>query len=221
MATRKKVKVVEPVIETVSDTLVSVDNKTSKPYLLVGLVLILGLGFLLYKTNNFPVVAMVGMRPITRYEINRELYKQSGKTMVDNLVTEVLINNELKKSKVVVSDSDINEKIESIKKSLGEGQDLNTLLSQRGMTLNDVKKQLRLQMGVEKVLADKVTVSNEEITKFVTENANYMTATSEAGKIEEATTALKQQKTQTEVTTWIQSLKDKTKVWYADGNVAE
>jgi len=216
MATRKKVRAPEKMTEPEIVMPVVTKSEGKRRYLLIGIALILGIGFWLYKTNNFPIVAVVGMRPVTRFEVNRELYKQSGKSMVDNLVTEILINNELKRSGVVITDTEMNEKIDTIKQSLGEGQDLESLLAQRGMTLDDVKKQLRLQMGVEKLLASKVALTDDEITKFVTENGQYLTATTEAGKKDEAIAALKQQKTQTEVTAWVQDLKNKAKVWYAE-----
>lgn len=187
---------------------------------IVGIIVVLAaVGLWLYKTKNFPVVAMVGMRPIFRYEVNKELFKQGGKSMVDNLVTERIVKDELAKEGIVITDAQINQKIDEVKQNLGPGQDLNTLLAERGMTLNDVKNQLRLQMGVEKAVSDKATVSGDEVAAYIKTNAAVLTATTEAEKTVEATTAIKQQKMQRAVSDWVQGLRTKAKVWYSDINL--
>lgn len=221
MATRKKVKTVKVQPEEIFEA-PEVVVKKNIPFAvwIIGAVAALAvLGFILYKTDHFPVVAMVGMKPITRYSINQQLFKQGGQAMVDNMVTEIMVKDELSRLGIKVTDEEVNAKIDSIKKSLGEGQDLTALLAQRGMTLDDVKKQLVLQMGVEKVVSSKVSLTDQEVNKFITDNGQYMTATTEAGKKEEAATALRQQKMQTEVSTWVESLRKNAKVWYANENL--
>jgi len=64
-----------------------------------------------------------------------------------------------------------NQKLDEIKANLGEGTDLETVLSERGLTLADVKKQLGLQIAIEKALSDQASVSAQEVETYVTDNA--------------------------------------------------
>lgn len=217
MATRKRIKTVSAPVEEVAMPVME-EKKTTKMnfgWLLVLAIAVGGL-FWMYKSNNFPISAVVGMKPVWRHQVNQNLYKQGGKAEVDNEVTELLVKDELSREGIKVTDAEVTSKIESIKASLGAGQDLNTLLAARGMTMDDVKRQLVLQMGIEKALASKVSVSDDEVATYIKSNGSFLSATTEAAKKDEAMAALKQQKMQTSVSTWIEDLRSKAKIWYAE-----
>jgi hypothetical protein len=197
-----------------------VQSKSKTKVWIAGVIGILILaGIILYKTNNFPVVALVDGKLITRYEVDKELFKQGGKATIDNLVTEAIVQNELNRLGIKVSQDEINQKVETIKQGIPAGQDINQLLADRGMTMADVEKQLKLQLGVEKAVADKTAVTDAEVTKYITDNKSMMSATTEAGLKDEAKVALEQQKTQTAITSWVQGLRSKAKIWYSDNSL--
>ena len=104
-------------------------------------------------------------------------------------------------------------KIEEIKATLGEGTDLDTLLSERGMTLSDLKKDLLLKIRVEKAVEKEASVSAEEVDAYLKENEKLLASLKPEERKVEAEASLKQQKLSTAITTWIEKLKDDGKVW--------
>ncbi|KKU56016.1 hypothetical protein A3H89_04465 [Candidatus Amesbacteria bacterium RIFCSPLOWO2_02_FULL_48_11] len=176
------------------------------------LILILGLWW--YKTNTWPVVAVVGIRPVFRHQVNQMLFAQGGKSVVDGIVTEKLVKTELGRMNINIANDEIDKKITDIKSSLGEGADLDQLLSERGMTMENLRSQISLQLGIEKALAEQATIAAEEVDKYIKDNSAFLEGKDDAEKRMNAENQLKQQKLQTEVSSWIEGLKSKTKVWY-------
>ena len=169
-----------------------------------------------YRTGAWPVVAVVNGRPITRFEVDQMLYKQQGQVVAESLVTKALVTGELARLKIKPSEKEIDDKVEEIKKSLGEGQDLNQVLTSRGMTMNELRGQISLQLGVEKALGDKSAVASDEAEKYIKDNEAYFSKdlTTEA-KLEQANRVLRDQKIQAALVEWLEGLKKKAKVWRA------
>lgn len=180
------------------------------------ILILVVIGYFCYKTNSWPVVAIVGGKVITRFEVTQDLMKTYGKEEIENKITERLIRNELDRMNIKVSDDEKNAKIEEIKKSLGEGVNFEELLQGRGMSVDQFRDQLGLQMRVEKGLADKITVSEEEVSKYLVDNKSFIAATGEAA-ILQAREAVRITKLQDEIGKWIEDLKAKASVWKAPG----
>lgn len=115
-----------------------------------------------YRTRMWPVAAVVNYQPITRYEIDKSLFEQGGTQVAESLITETLVKQELAKLGVTPTEAEIDAKIEEIKKGLLEGQQLEALLEQNGMTLQQLRDRVRTQLGVEKVATEAA-----EINKWV------------------------------------------------------
>ncbi|HJZ05469.1 hypothetical protein A2634_04690 [Candidatus Amesbacteria bacterium RIFCSPHIGHO2_01_FULL_48_32] len=169
-----------------------------------------------WKTASWPVVAMVNGRPVLRYEVDRALYKQQGEMVAEGLITKALVKQEISRLKVRAGDSEIEAKIEEIKKSLPEGQTLEAALTTRQMTLAELRDQIKLQLQVEKALADKIGIASDEAEKYVKDNAAYFSKdmTAEA-KLEQANQALRDQKMQAAIGAWLEELKKKARIWRA------
>ena len=153
--TNKILPAPQEIIETPNDIVSS--KKKSQGKLVIGVILLAVLLFLFwYKTNTWPIVAMVGLKPVTRFEVNQLLFKQGGKTQVDDMVTEILVKNELNKNKIFITDNDVNNKISDIRKSLGNSVKLEDVLTQRNMSMAGLKNRVKIQMGIEKLMNDKI-----------------------------------------------------------------
>ena len=167
-----------------------------------------------WKTNSWPIVAVAGMKPIWRHAVNQELYKQGGKSIVDSLVTQRLVEVELGKARVKISDQEVEGKLDEIKKGFEKPEDFEVALADRNMSLIDLKKQIELQMGIEKLLSEKIEVTASETAMIIKEMGTLLTATTEAEKQEEAKKIILDQKLQMEINTWIESIRSKGKVWW-------
>lgn len=217
----KKAATVLPAPKEISDVTPVVESRPVRSgmnKMLIGLVLFLVLLVLFwYKTNSWPVVALVGMRPVTRFEINQTLFKQAGKTQVDDVVTELLVVNELNKNKISITPAQIDAKISEIRTQIGSNGTLEDILKTRNMTMVELRKQLGLQMGIEKLLKEKIVVNETEINEYITKNKAYMTGTTDEALKSEAVEAITMSKYQEEVSTWISDLNTKNKVWKLPG----
>jgi len=187
-------------------------SKMDKKWLWLGAALVV-IGLYWYRTNTWPVVAMVGWKPITRFEVNKELYKQSGRTMVDAMITERLVREELKNKGISVTDEEVSTKLDEIAASVGSKEDFEKLVADRGLTMDDVKKQLKLQMSIEKAVGDNASVSAEELDAYVKQNENFLSGTTAEEKRAGAAEMLKQQKLQGEIGRWVEEVKNNGKVW--------
>jgi hypothetical protein len=193
-------------------------NKIRK-WIVLGVVIVGGLVLFWYKTNTWPVVASVDGRIITRYEVDKSLYAQGAPSAVDEIITQSLIENELKKNNIDISSQEMDAKVAEIRKTLGTAATLEDTLKSRNITMKDFLKQLKLQMAVQKALEPKISITTEEITAYINDYGASMTSTAEADMKVEAEDALKMRKLQEEVVKWIDELRTKAKIWYMDKNL--
>jgi len=178
--------------------------------ILLGVIVVLGLlGFLL--KDKF-LVATINGRPVFRYELTQRLTSTYGKEALENLIVEKLIKDEAKKRGVSVSEQDVEQEAKKLEKSLGEGVTLEDALKFQGVSLADFKKQLELRLQLNKILEKEITISEEEVTKFIEENGKTLVATGEAERKTEAREQLKEQKINESLQTWIEGLLAKAKI---------
>lgn len=178
---------------------------------LVLLLLVLLVGFFLVK-RGYVVAAMVNSQPIFRWDLNSQLATRFGQQTLESMITEKLIADAAVKKGIVVGQADVDAKVASITATLGPNVNLEQLLQYQGMTRADFEHQIRLQLMVEKVLGKDVTVEESEITTFVQNNRETMTATDEASIREEARANLVSQKTSEKMQPWLMELRDKATI---------
>jgi hypothetical protein len=107
--------------------------------------------------------------------------------------------------------------VEEIKSTLGENSNLEEVLAANGTNLTEFRKQLELRIGIEKMLSDKIVVSEAELDAYLSQNKSLMTSATDEAKRKEATDMLKVSKLQTEANKWVEELKSKARIWTAPG----
>lgn len=173
-----------------------------------GMVLVLGA---LFFSKGFFVAATVNGSPISRLSVVQELEKQGGKQALESIITEKLIKNELEKNDIVVESSAVDTKIKEIESQVvSQGGTLEDALIEQGMTIEELKEQLQTQLKLEKIVADKVVVTDEEVDSYIT--TNEITSSEEVKvQIKEQ---LRQQKFQVEAQKWIANITANANVKY-------
>lgn len=191
-------------------TFTPVKNYIIKNKLLFGGIVAVAVAFLGgYYIKSLFIVATVNGSPISRMKIIKELEKRGGASILESMVTEKLIKQEAARRRISVTNEEIDSAIANIEVSLkSQSQDLKSALALQGMTLNDLKNQITLQKLVEKLLTDKVTVTDEEITKYITDNKISLP---EGTDQENSRSTIKQQITQEKLGQEIQALLDTLK----------
>jgi len=189
---------------------IKIDKKTA---IIIAAVIVLGA--LVYSAKGLFIVATVDGSPISRLSIISKLEKASGKNLLDSLITEKLVSNEAKAKKVIASNEEITEKIKKIEEQItSQGGTLAEALTGQGMSMDDLKTQIVLQLELEKLVADKTNVTDEEVTKYVADNQITIPAGQEAITTEQIKNEIKNQKTSQEAETLISTLKSQAKINY-------
>lgn len=183
-----------------------------KKHLLVLGVLVVLIAILGYFFRDRFLAALVNGKPIFRYKLNQLLIKSSGKEALENLIVEGLIKEEVKKNQVVVTKEDIDAEVKKISDQFGAGAKFEDVLKAQGISIDDFRSQIETKLQVYGILGKDLAVSEDEISQFLKENKESLTATSEAEKRIQANGVLREQKINEKVQTWISDLLAKAKI---------
>lgn len=189
--------------------------KLSKKYA-VALVAIVLIGAAVYFGKGFIVAAIVNGKPISRYAVIASLEKTQGTQALDNLVTEALIKQEVKKAGVVTTKEEIDAELAKIETQLtAQSLTLDQALAKEKITKAELIAQITLQKQLEKMLSKDITVTDEEIKTYIETNKAYLPtdATPEALNAQ-VKAQLVQQKLSAQYQTWIADIKAKAKINY-------
>ncbi len=177
---------------------------------------IIVVALLLFLLRGQLVVATVNGRQISRLNLIRELEKKDGKTVLESLITEQLILQEAEKRKITLSDAQVNKEISTIEKSVAkQGQNLDLLLTQQGMTRSDLLKQVKIQLLLKKMVGQNIIVTDKEINDYIDKNkASLPSGTDPATLKPQIKTQLEQQKANEKIQKLISDLQSKAKIQY-------
>jgi len=199
----------------ISKILVSLKKIFTKKRVITFLVIVLVLTGV-YFSRSLIFVAWVNGKPVYRYSLVRELEKQGGKQVLASLVEQALISAEAKKSNVTISEIEIETEIKKIEETIsGQGISLDEALNLRGMTRKDLEKQINTQKIVEKILASKILLTDQEVKDYFNANKTLFGQNPVFDKVKDQVRAqLFQQKLSEQYNTWITDLKTKAKILY-------
>lgn len=170
----------------------------------------------LYLAKGILVAATVNGSPISRFAVIAELEKQGGKQTLEGMITQKLIEAELAKQKIIVTPAEVDDEIKRIEAQVAsEGGTFAEALAAQGMTEEKLREQITIQKKIEKLLSDKIAVSEAEVDSYIKDNK----ATLPQGmKTEDWKTQFKtqlmEQKLQQEAQKWISDLKASAKIDY-------
>jgi foldase protein PrsA len=213
---KRAAKTTLPKIEEIASQELKFDGSDSpapksKKRLLIVILLLAIAGLLGYRYKEMLIVAMINGRPVFRHELNQRLLSSYGKSTLENLLVEKLIQEEARKQKISITEKNIDEEVAKISQDLGDTK-IEDILSLQGMTLKDFRDQLQMRLQVNKILEKEITISDEEVENYLKENAQSLTETDEAKRKEEARENLLNQKIAERVQGWIGELLSKAKI---------
>jgi len=178
---------------------------------IIGGILLLLL--VMFALKSFLIAATVNGQPISRITVIKELEKQGGQQTLEGLITRALIVQEAEKRNLTISEDEIAAEIKKIEESLKDQQTtLDEALSLQGMSREDLNRDIRLQLLVQKLVEEKVSLTDEEVEKYVQENDSFFPedATQEK-KLEDGREQLRQQKISVETQNLIDELRKSAK----------
>lgn len=184
-------------------------------YIVIIIVIVL-VAVALYFMKGMVIAATVNGSPISRLSVIRESEKQAGKGALDFLVVKKLIGEEVKAKNIAVSDDEIKGKRGEIEANVSaQGQTLAAFLETQGLTETELDEQIVLQRQVEKLVADKVAVSDADIDAYIAENKITFPAGSDANaEKQKIKDFLMGQKQNEEIQAYVESLREKATINY-------
>lgn len=168
----------EPTVAPVSSS----SSTSTKVWIGVSLVLAVVLIVVLVRPPfggiaGSETVASVNGVNIGKDKLYDALVDAGGKQTLDNLITVELINQEADQAGVTVTDEDLNKELEDFKKNFSSEEEFNQVLSQYGMTVDDLKKEMNTQVKIRKILEPSITIADEDIKSYFDQNkATFDTA---------------------------------------------
>ncbi|HPI67401.1 MAG TPA: hypothetical protein PKZ16_02575 [bacterium] len=188
--------------------------KISRKAIIVAAVVIVVL-VLAYFLKGIFIAATVDGSPIGRLTVIQKLEKISGKNLLDSLINQKLVEQEAKDKKIVVTAEEVEAEIKKIETQVStQGLTLEEALAAQYMKLEDLKKQITFQKQVEKMIADKIKVTDEEVEQYISDNKVTLEAGQEASAKEQIKAGLENQKFNQAGEDLLKALKDKAKIRY-------
>jgi hypothetical protein len=166
---------------------------TVKMAVIVAIVLVIaGLAF---AFRSLAFAAKVNGHFISRFEVISTLEKQSGKEALSFLISQRLVEDEINNKGIKVTDDEVNAEVKKYEDSLkANGTTLEADLAQQKITLAELKKQMSLNLGLEKLLGDKILVTDDEAAKAIKDSGQDIPKGQEAQALAYVKGQLKQQK---------------------------
>jgi len=182
-------------------------------YIIIAIIVVLAVG---YHYKSIFVAASVNGSLISRLSVVSELEKESGKQALDYVITQKLVSDAIKKSGVSVSPAELNAKIDTITQQVeSQGTTLAATLESQGMTQKDFTDRVTTQIQLEKILADKITVSDAEVTQYMKDNKiTIPKGTDPAAPTAQIKGSIQQTKFNSAVNDWVAALKAKAIIKY-------
>lgn len=205
-----KIKDSQELISEIKENKVSESVFSKKNLVIAGLIVI---AVLFWFLKNYLIVATVNGQPVSRFELNQRLYGQYGSTVVDQLVNERLLLGAVRQKGIFITADEIENKVKEIEKSLDGKMTLDQALAAQGMSVTTFKRQLEIQLSVEKMFAKEATVSSGELAEYIKNNKEmFATATDTAKLNADVENFLKQQKVTKLYEEWFNKIKKDAKI---------
>ncbi len=199
--------------EEVHTTVTKVQQKPLLIYGAVAIVTVLVVGATLY-TQGFVTAAKVNGESISRLSVVSELEEQAGATVLDSMISDILIEQAATKAGVTVTDAEVATEITAIESQItSQGGTLEEVLAQQGLDRESLTGQIRTQKMLEALLSSYIEVTEEEIDAFLEANGPVPEGQEDAARVQVAE-QLKGQKFSTAAQSYVTGLRTQANIQY-------
>ncbi|MES2216704.1 MAG: SurA N-terminal domain-containing protein [Patescibacteria group bacterium] len=183
--------------------------------IVIGIIVVVIILVLIFGRGLFLAASVNGVS-ISRSALNKELQKQGGKQVLEGMINKKLIETELNKQKVTVTKEEVDAEIKKIEEKIAaQGGTLSEMLKEQGLTEADLRTQITTQKKLEKVLADKVTVTDAEIDAYIKDSKAVIPKDMKPEDFRKSISdQIKGQKFSQEAQKWVADLTAKAKIKY-------
>jgi hypothetical protein len=168
--------------------------------------------FLVQYINNDFSAAVVNNRRITQRELTKELNDRAGEQILADMITKELVYQEAKDAGVEVTDEQVEEEFNNTAELYGGLETFETALLANGFTVDTYKDTIKFEMTLQQLIVEEPT--EEELMTFFDENKDVYFTDQESydADAQAVKDVYTQVMYQTEVTTWMQDLRDQATI---------
>ena len=180
-----------------------------KPIFFVKLLLVIAIGVVVFllaqKNRNLFIAGTVNKSPVTRWELNAKMAEKYGSQTFEEIVSERLLTENLKKNNISVTAKEVQDELAKIKLQYGGEEQFKAAIAQFGMTEAKALESIKQSIGLKKLIEaiNKIEITDVAIAKYFADNA-----TSYAGK------KLEDVKVEIQDTLLQQEIYTKSQEWY-------
>lgn len=154
----------------------SMPEKSSMPFKskskIIILLVVLIIFVLLFLFRSLFIVAFVNGQAISRLQIIKELEKQGGKQILNQVVQKVLISQEANKKNIVIAQKDVDDRLKTLESQFKQqGQ---TIEQATGGSREDLAKDIKIQLQAEKLLEKNTKVSDKDVDDYIAKNKDSL-----------------------------------------------
>jgi foldase protein PrsA len=138
---------------------------------LIAVILVGALGY--YLT----AAALVNGQRVSMAQLSKSTLNRYGADVLDELITNKLIDQEIRKQGITVAAADIDAEVASLKNQYAGGDQATweSVLAQEGVTEAELRETVRRRMAVEQIIGKDITVTDEELQTYYDANKDYYT----------------------------------------------
>lgn len=178
--------------------------------ILIGLLILIVLA---WKFRGYFIAASVNGQPISRWELTDKLIRRFGKQTLDDIINERLLLAALRQKGIFITADEIGSRVKQVEERLKGSLSLSDALASQGLTSEEFKRQIEIQLSIERLFDKEATVSSAEVEDYIRKNSQaYKNATDPAALKQEVSAILRQQKISDLFDTWFNQIKKNAKV---------
>ena len=172
--------------------------------------IVLAMGYMRFKYLLVP--ATVNGSPIFSWKYVKSLHQTAGTQVIDQLVVEKLITQEAKKQKIEISQEELDLEFERLELQFESVGGLDAFLSSQGLKKKDINDQVILNLQVQKIVSESVSITDEEVDAYYQENKDAFVDLTPEEIEEQSAGMLYEQKLQQQIGIWVQDLRAKGQI---------
>lgn len=141
--------------------------------IIIGFLFILVLAEAIYfnsRTGLNEVVAKINNETITKEELYNFMVSQNGSQVLDYLISEKIVEMEAKANNISVTKEEIDKEIEKAAEQYGGIEAFEQTITAYGYSMDAIREDVEKSLIIEKLLADRVEITEEEMKQYFEEN---------------------------------------------------
>ncbi|WP_226529991.1 peptidylprolyl isomerase [Metabacillus niabensis] len=150
---------------------------SKKTLAILAVLIIAAIAVFIFLSTRSDVVAKVGSESLTKDDLYTFFVEQNGEAALDTLITKNLINQEVEKEKVTVSSKEIDAELQELIDSYGGEETFEQQLTASGLTQDDIKEDIEVNLKIEKLLEPQIEITEEEMQTYFDENKDSFAQT--------------------------------------------